>query len=161
MKTLRIQFLLPTALAIWLCASCATTPNFHPVAAIPPGRGVVYVYSPASGGGRSGVWHNGQKLVNLGPGCYAVEFPLAGTNSYGFQMNYFTRGALIGLMVPQPDPQATVLDVKAGKAYYLKLAGSGMNASLWRVDESAALPELRECHSVRIERAERADLGAR
>jgi hypothetical protein len=121
------------------CGGCATAPHFQPVTEIPAGRGLVYLYTE---NGINDIWHNDRKLGRLTPKHYLVHYPEPGKNSYGFRMGYLQRGGLIGLMLDQQDPAATTLNIEPGKACYLRMEGSGMSASLWRVEESTALPQL-------------------
>jgi len=134
---------------LMLCSACST-PNFHPVAQIPPGRGLIYIYTVSPAGNRGYIIHNSKKLGALGPYCYLIDFPQEGPNSYGVPSNFFTRGGLLGLMVKDQAAEPTIVNVVAGNTYYVKQYGSNPDAELWRVDESDALPELARCHQVKV-----------
>jgi hypothetical protein len=157
MKTTPISFAL-LLLVLFFCASCAG-PRFQSVSAIPPGRGLVYIYSVKGGVGRPNqLTHNNGKLAKLGPNQYLVQFVEPGTNIYGFHMNFYSRGGMVGLLVTHHDPEPVALPVEAGKTYYLKVLGAGLGASFWRMEEAEALQELQEmkpCQPVKIEKAKR------
>ncbi len=101
------------------------------------------------------ICHNGGKLGSLGRDEYYVHFPEPGTNAYTFHLSFSDRGGLVGLLVKHQDPGATVVRIEEGKTYYLKLIGARAGASLWREEESAALPDLQKCHSVEVEKPKR------
>lgn len=161
MKTRHSLPLFTSLLAVFACVACAP-PKFQAVSKIPDGRGLVYVYAPPGAviQGTS-ISHNGDKIAGLGPQQYFVHFPEPGTNSYGFRVGYFDRGGLVGMMLTQHDPSATRLRIDAGRTYYLRLIGGGMNSSLWRVEETTAKIEITNCHPVEIEKAKRVQVSSR
>jgi hypothetical protein len=158
MKLVASRYSFACALVLFCCAGCAP-PKFRAVTQIPQGRGLVYVYAP-QGAVYAGtdLSHNGERIAGLGPEQYFIHFPEPGTNSYGFRMGYFSRGGLVGMMLTQEDPSATRLRIEAGRTYYLRMIGGGMNSSLWRVEGTTAGNEITNCHLVDIEKAKRVEL---
>jgi hypothetical protein len=138
-----------------LFASGCASPQFQPVAHVPPGRGVVYVYVPPEAPAQGVVMHNDGKLGGLGPNQYFAHFPESGTNIYAMRVGFRERGGLVGLLLTHQDQDATRIRIEAGKSYFVRLIGIGANASLWRVDESTALAEIQQCHIIQVEKAKR------
>jgi hypothetical protein len=101
------------------------------------------------------IWHNGAKLGRLGPDQYYVQFPEPGTNAYAFRLSFAERGGLVGLLLTHEEPGTTLLHIQEGKTYYLKLVGAHAGASLWREEESAAVPDLQKCRLVEVEKSKR------
>jgi hypothetical protein len=60
-------------------------------------------------------------------------------------------------MLTQSDPTSTVINVQAGKTYYLRLVGQGMGSSIWRVDDETALEEMKHFEPDEVEKPKRID----
>jgi hypothetical protein len=121
-----------------LLAGCATeAPTFSPVAPIPAGKGVVYLYRPPEGGQEAGagplVSANKVPLANLGRGEY---FSLVGRpGPLYFQTG--TQAANIGYV-----------NLETGKEKYLKGVIYGGHLKFSPMAPEAARREIAECMAV-------------
>jgi hypothetical protein len=122
-------------------------PFFQPVASLPEGQGLVYIYREWHFWGGD-LWHavslNDALLAPFYDGSYYPAFVDPGT--YRFSSSQVTQVKYDGIPLPRMQGHDLLkLDVKAGETYYVKLIANAHTVKMIPMDEKTATNEIKAC----------------